>query len=577
MKERLVSTAISLLVGCIVAVSFSAGLFAGLENFFEDLLFSPQEIDREIVILEIDSDSLQKIGQWPWPREVFGNAFLELDKNRPKAVGLDVVFAEDSRLGGKDDAALASALRTISYPVVMPVEAQPLILEAGTPRAEDFLRPLRNFTESKNVSLGHVNLILDADGIMRRIPPAVDGYRAFSYEVAKRSGRMIPREDSLRQIERIVFAGPTGSIRRIPFWRIFEDGAGRELQDQIVLIGATSPDLHDEKPTPLSKGTQMPGVEIQANVLNMILSGHRLSPPPAWASYLWIFLAAIIPALVFSAFRNSLPPLFINIFFGFAYLVAVIVLFERGIAANLLHITFAWSFSTAGIFAYRYFSVERERKEMKGLFSKYVSKHVLEEILKDPSQVKLGGEEKEVTVFFSDIRGFTTLSEKTTPTELVHILNEYFTLMTEEVLKTDGVLDKYIGDAIMAFWGAPIEDPNQADNALKASIAMTEKLKILNKELREKGEPEIGIGIGLYTGPAVVGNVGSNLRFDYTVIGDTVNVASRLEGLNKEFKTQIIIGETTKNKIKGKYNFKSLGSMAVKGRKESLNIYTVEI
>ena len=148
--------------------------------------------------------------------------------------------------------------------------------------------------------------------------------------------------------------------------------------------------------------------------------------------------------------------------------------------------------------------------------------------------------------------------------------------MSEEVLNHKGVLDKYIGDAIMAFWGAPIEDSDQADNALRASIAMMQKLKILNEKLQKNGDPEINIGIGLYTGPAIVGNIGSEMRFDYTIIGDTVNVASRLEGLNKEFKTNIIIGESTKNKLRGAYSFKPLGSVSVKGRKEPLNIYTVD-
>jgi adenylate cyclase len=197
--------------------------------------------------------------------------------------------------------------------------------------------------------------------------------------------------------------------------------------------------------------------------------------------------------------------------------------------------------------------------------------------------VSLGGEEKEITVFFSDIRGFTTLSEKTTPKELVRILNRYFTAMSEEILKNAGVLDKYIGDAIMAFWGAPVDDPGQADNALKAALGMLAKLKELNEELRASGDPEINIGIGIYTGPAVVGNMGSEQRFDYTVMGDTVNVASRLEGLNKEYQTRLIIGESTKNKItlrlaqgEKDYKFRFLGSVAVKGRKEPLNIYTLE-
>ena len=148
--------------------------------------------------------------------------------------------------------------------------------------------------------------------------------------------------------------------------------------------------------------------------------------------------------------------------------------------------------------------------------------------------------------------------------------------MSAQVLKSGGVLDKYIGDAIMAFWGAPLEDPNSADDALKAALGMIEKLKELNKELKQRGEPEIHIGIGLYTGPVIAGNIGSEFRFDYTVIGDTVNIASRLEGLNKDYKTSIIIGETTKNKIKGDYRFKFLGTTTVKGREGALAIYTVE-
>jgi adenylate cyclase len=187
-----------------------------------------------------------------------------------------------------------------------------------------------------------------------------------------------------------------------------------------------------------------------------------------------------------------------------------------------------------------------------------------------------GGEEREMTVFFSDIRGFTTISEQTTPTELVRILNEYFTQMTAEVLRTGGVVDKYIGDAVMAFWGAPIDDPDHADHAVEAALAMIEKLKLLNQKLRAQGDPEIKIGIGLYSGKAVVGNVGSNDRFDYTVIGDTVNAASRLEGLNKEYKTQIIISESVKNKLKKQYPLVCLGCTPVKGRKEPINIYTIE-
>lgn len=579
MKSKFYLIAIAAGLSILVITSFSFGLFSGLENFLEDLLFSKKPVSGNIIIVAIDNESIQKIGQWPWPRRVFKKALENLKEKPPAAVGIDVIFSEISRYGKDDDDALSVGLNKLNYPVVFPAEAIPLILESnGSVRAGSILKPLDYFLNNKNVSLGHVNLILDADGVVRKFPLRVGDLNAFAYEVIKKSGKIIPEDQFLaeKNINRIVYSAPTGSIRRVSFWRLLED-KGFDLKDKIVLIGATASDLHDEKPTPFSKGNQMSGVEIQANLVNMFISGYRLNPLNKKFAVSWLILAILLSALLFIIFERSLLPIFLNIFFGLIYLIAIAVLFEKGIAVNILHINFAWIFSTLSFGGYRYFSAEKEKREIKNLFSKYVSKDVLNEILSNPTKVKLGGEEKEITVLFSDIRGFTAISEKIAPKELVRILNKYFTAMTNEVLKNNGVLDKYIGDAIMAFWGAPMDDANQAENALKASLGMIEKLKELNKELKSVGDPEINIGIGLYTGPAIVGNVGSDLRFDYTAMGDTVNVASRLEGLNKEYKTQIIIGEIVKNKIKGNYKFNFLGSVAVKGRKEPLNIYTIEI
>ena len=463
------------------------------------------------------------------------------------------------------------------------MEAQPLILdEAKNVRAGGILETLEIFKSTKNASVGHVNLIIDSDGVARRFPPEAvfktkentENVKTFSYEIAKRAGISIPQEETLLPVERIVFSAPSGSIRRLPFYRVLENNEDVNLQNKIVFIGATAPDLHDSIPTPFSKGLEMTGVEVQANIFNMLISGYRLAPLDKTISLGWILLAALIPGLIFIFFARSLKPLFINLVIGLGHNVVALLLYENSSAANFLHLNFSWILATISLFSYRYFSGEKDRREMKNLFSKYVSQEVLEEILREPSKVSLGGEEKEITVFFSDIRGFTTLSEKITPRELVEILNKYFTAMTGEIFKNKGVLDKFIGDAIMAFWGAPIDDPRQAENAILAAIGMTKKLEGLNKEFMEKWGVQINIGIGIYTGRAVVGNIGSELRFDYTVIGDTVNVAARLEGLNKEYKTQIIIGESTKNKAEDKFKFKALGSVAVKGRAKPLNIFT---
>lgn len=586
MKLKIFYPILALLIGALFCISFKAGLFSGWENAAEDLLFSNKPISQDLIIITIDDESIKNLGQWPWPRKIFAEAFLKMNEAPPAVVGLDAVFAEASRAGAEDDSALVSALGRISFPVVFPVEATDLYLSDRMPEAANFVYPLPVFRASNNLSLGHANIITDKDGIVRRFPLAIFGadadggrkvFDAFAYEVVKKSGRAIANESSLQSVNKIVYAAPPGSIRRVPFWRVLNGEAVGLVKNKIALMGVFTADLHDAKPTPMGKEKDMPGVEIQANIANMLLMGYRLENLSSALSFAWIVIAAFIPALLFLFSKKTRTAIITSIGIGIIYLAAIVVLFQMGVIANLLHITLAWIFSTIILFGYRYFIGEREKNKIKNILSRHVSRQVAREIFKDLDKVRLGGEEKEITVFFSDIRGFTTISEKTTPQKLVEILNKYFTEMSEEVLRFGGVLDKYIGDAIMAFWGAPIEDDEQADKAIKASLAMLEKLKKFNEGQRAAGEPEINIGIGLYTGPAIVGNVGSEKRFNYTAIGDTVNVASRLEGLNKEYKTSIIVGESTKNKARGKYNFKYMAAATVKGRNEPINIYTIEV
>ena len=571
---------IAAVLALLLGISFYAQAFVGFESFFEDLLVSGKAVNPNIVIVAIDNESLAKIGQWPWPREVFGRAFEALNNHLPQAVALDVIFADASRLGSKDDAALKNSLAKLRYPMVFPVEADGLTLNGSNPPiANNLVLPQNFFLSSPQISLGHVNLVLDADGMARRFPPLITygekSFKGLSYEILKRSGADIPSESDLYGPERIVYSGPPGNIRRIPFYRFLEPNPP-DLSGKLVFIGATAPDLHDEKPTPFVRGTEMPGIEIQANIANMLLSGFSLNPLGTFPSLVWILIAALLPALFFALSRKPWLPLALSIFVGLVVFAAEIYFFGNGLVINLLHTNAAWILSAGSLVSYRYFREEKEKRELQGAFSKYVSGDVLKEILKNPTAITLGGEEREITVLFSDIRGFTTLSEKTTPKELVRILNKYFTAMTNEILKNHGVLDKYIGDAIMAFWGAPLSDENQADNALLAAKGMVRKLEEVNKELQAAGDPNIAVGIGIYTGPAVVGNMGSEERFDYTAMGDTVNVASRLEGLNKEHGTTLIIGESTKEKLKQNYNTESLGAVAVKGRKEPVKVYAVK-
>jgi adenylate cyclase len=226
-----------------------------------------------------------------------------------------------------------------------------------------------------------------------------------------------------------------------------------------------------------------------------------------------------------------------------------------------------------GITVYRYVTEEREKKKVRGAFQYYLTASVVNEILKDPTKLKLGGDKKVLTVMFSDIRGFTSISEKLGPEELVHLLNEYLTAMTDMVFKYDGLLDKYIGDAIMAVFGAPLDQPDHALRACRTGIGMMSELRRLRERWAAEGRPDINIGIGINTGDMVVGNMGSQMRFDYTVMGDSVNLASRLEGTNKEYGTNIIISEFTYESVKGDLFCRELDAVRVKGKELPVRIF----
>jgi len=226
-----------------------------------------------------------------------------------------------------------------------------------------------------------------------------------------------------------------------------------------------------------------------------------------------------------------------------------------------------------GITVYRYITEEREKKKIRGAFQYYLTASVINEMLKDPSKLKLGGDKKDLTVLFSDIRGFTTISEKLTPEALVHLLNEYLTEMTNLVFKYDGLLDKYMGDAIMAVFGAPLDQPDHAVRACRTALDMMEELKKLQKKWADEGRPVFDIGIGINSGDMVVGNMGSDMRFDYTVMGDSVNLGSRLEGINKEYGTNIVISEYTYAAIRDALLCRELDSVRVKGKKLPVKIY----
>jgi adenylate cyclase len=248
-------------------------------------------------------------------------------------------------------------------------------------------------------------------------------------------------------------------------------------------------------------------------------------------------------------------------------------MYDTGILMNVLYPFLTIALVYIGNVVVYYRTEERDRKWITSIFGKYVSPVVIENLLKNPEKINLGGEKRNITIFFSDIRGFTPISEKLEPEELVHLLNEYLTEMSSIIIENQGLVDKYMGDAIMAFWGAPLDQPNHAELACKSSLEMMEKLKELQKKWKKEGIPAFDFGIGLNSGDAIVGNMGSSNRFDYTAIGDNVNLASRLEGLNKTYGTNVIISENTYKIVKDKFNTRELGVVKVKGKEKPIRIY----
>ncbi len=545
--------------GILVTGSFALGLFAGPERALEDRLFTRKDIDPRIVILVIDSESIHSIGQWPWPREVYAQIFAKLSKHPPLGVGFDVILSEESRLGKQDDAAFARTLSSTPFPVVMPREENPPLL------------PLPLFREKPTVSLGQVQFVVDPDGVVRSAQLA----DSFAWQNAKLLSPSL--ENPPKTPSRIVFRGAPGDFRTVSVLELLTDeSVAASLEGKLVLIGATASDLHDEQVVPTSNGKAMSGVELQAHAIQMLARGESLVPISRGLMMLILLLSALCAGASFIFLSRASNAIATNSLLGIVSLGAALLLFDIGIIANLLHLALAWIVSTASLFAYRYFITERSRREMRQAFSKYVSRDILEEILRDPSKVKLGGDEKEATVFFSDVRGFTTLSESLTATGLVQFLNKYLTRMTDIALARRGVVDKYIGDAIMAFWGAPLDNPRQAEDAVEASLEMIDALAAFNGESAANGEPPIDIGIGLNTGPVVAGNMGSNERFDYTVMGDTVNLASRLESQTKTYGVHILAAEATIKALpEGKYVVRELDKIKVKGKKLPATIYEI--
>lgn len=447
------------------------------------------------------------------------------------------------------------------------------------------------------VNSGYFNIIHDSDGSMRWLPLVIKYgdhyYSSLSLSVLQqyldwpllslnlagygtesiRIGDItIPTDESGRLL--INYLGPA---KTFPHYSISDIIQGKipaeKFRNKIVLVGATAIGIYDLRVTPF--GATYPGVEIHATAIDNILHRNFLiySGFTKFFDLCAIIVFGLLMGLIVARMKAVKSMLFAVVLIGIFMAVNMFFFTSYNVWLNLIYPLLTMITIYLGITVYRYITEEREKKKIRGAFQYYLTASVINEMLKDPSKLKLGGDKKDLSVLFSDIRGFTTISEKLSPEELVHLLNEYLTAMTDVVFKYDGTLDKYMGDAIMAIFGAPLSQPDHAGRACRTALDMMKELKSLQKKWQEEGKPALNIGIGINSGDMVVGNMGSQMRFDYTVMGDMVNLGSRLEGTNKEYGTNIICSEFTYNAVADFMCCRELDWVRVKGKKLPVKIY----
>jgi len=563
---------IAIICGVLTAGFFFFGAFASVQLRMQDLLYVNRHPQPDVVIVAIDDVSLQAIGRWPWDRRVVAQLIRSLGTAR--IVGLDVNFPEPSN--PESDQELADVIAGTGN-VVLPVEIN-YGADGKTPVGA--LTPIESI-RAVAASLAHSNTPPDADGVVRRVPFSVtlpDGttYHAFGEIVARRAGaRVVGVPLDSRGNLLVPFVGAPGTIRTVSAVDVITGAVSAEsFRDAIVFVGATAPDLHDERTVPTSNGEFMSGIEIHANVTDALLSRAFVSELPKPYGALIVFALALALGLFIPRVRVRVGSL-ASLGVIFAYVVVAVIFAARGLFLPLLFPVIGMVITYLAVMVYRYVRTNAERSYLRTAFEKYVSPSVIASLMAHPEQLSIGGERRRMTVLFADLRGFTSLSEHMDPTELVSILNRYFDAMTDIVFEEQGVLDKYMGDAIMAFWGAPIETTDHNVRAIRTALRMRGRLWMMNRDEQFGRGIALHLGIGVSTGEVVVGNMGSSKRFDYTVMGDTVNLGSRVEGLNKEYGTEILATEETVRGLPHNYVVRQLDLVAVKGRTEAVRLYEV--
>ncbi|MDA8126454.1 MAG: adenylate/guanylate cyclase domain-containing protein [Deltaproteobacteria bacterium] len=634
MKKRLLGLLAGLLG---FAVALALWLPGGLDRWEGkswdgrvNLLAKPGGATGTVRLILLDQNSLdwgkRENGlSWPWPREMYGIIVDYCRRQGAKAVFFDALFTEPSGYGVADDQAFGAAIKqgppfvsalflsektgaALQWPNSAPeIRLRIAGLESWLARSEKGKKPTSRalFPVDEIVRAGSVladtHLAPDPDNVYRRVKlfslfagrivpsPALGAYLAVRPEARLSISRgtltlgstSIPIDRDGNAILR--FRGPSGTHRAYSAAAVIQSELrlrqgeppaipGDQLfRDAYVLIGFSAPGLFDLRPAPVSG--VYPGVEIHATALDNLLAGDFLKAAPPSLVLALTLLMTLLAGLATARFSGIAKSLLVYLFFiglpVFLCLAAYVggfwlplVVQEVGVAVTLL---------SAGVIHYT--TEGRQKLFLKNAFKQYLSPAVIEELIRYPERLKLGGERRELSIFFSDLEGFTGISEGLSPEALTALLNEYLSAMTDIIHDEGGTVDKFEGDAIIAFWNAPLPQPDHAVRCVRAALRCQVKLAAMRPAIRERIGKELRMRIGINSGPAVVGNLGSRTRFDYTMLGDAVNLAARLEGINKQFGTYTIVSQATRDLLSGAFAARELSRVAVVGRKEPVTIH----
>ena len=612
-KERILQGILAVVIGVGFTLlhHYRIDPFESFSLRFNDVDFSLQHkaISDRVVFVAVDEPSVNRFGRWPWKRGIVARGIENLES--AKVVLMDMIFSESTN--EQSDTALGEALGVPASSVcgffLRKNATQQITDEELELLADSSLDLLQSqigksgtpqfvsapFAEMNIASImqgctlsGSFTTLPAQDHLFRSYPIAVY-YQGTLYPSLGIQGLRLYFDADLKKIDatHLELAGKQIEVddhgfamlnfynydqyKIISFLDLYNGKIDPSFfKDKIVILGITEVGAGDVAPTPIGN---IPGPLLHYTFLSNFLQNQLITHPQT-LEYLLTVVMALVPFVLLLLVQSVLWRSVVNITFYAAIYAAIRYLFmSENIYIDLFYPLLALLFSMVTLEVLAFYLQQKKEKFLRDAFSSYLSEDLMQELIKNPSALRLGGEKKELSILFSDIRSFTSISEAMKPEELIKLLNRYFTPMTYAVLEKRGMLDKYIGDAVMAFFNAPVDVPDHADKACECALLMIERLDTLNETFKKESLPEIHIGIGINTAEVIVGNMGSDTRFNYTVIGDGVNLASRVEGLTKNYGTPILITEFTVAKLQKSFLYRKIEPVQVKGKEEPVLLY----